>query len=62
MVSYPPPSSDRQINGRSGAGNQHGKAERAPGTPRKEGGVKKEKAVQVPELKDYVRLRPFASV
>lgn len=54
MVSYPPTSSDRPTNGRSGAGSGHGKAEKTPGTPRKDGGVRREKAVQVPELKDYV--------
>ena len=56
MVSHPAPSTDRQTSGRSGAGNLNGKAERPAGTPRKEGGVRKEKAVQVPELKDYVCL------
>ena len=50
------------MNGRSGAGNANGKAERTPGTPRKEGGVRKEKAVQVPELKDYVCLRLSADL
>jgi hypothetical protein len=54
MVPYAP-SSDRQPNGRSGAANGHGRAERIPGTPRKEARVVREKAVQVPELKDYVR-------
>jgi hypothetical protein len=58
MVSYPASSSDRQTNGKPGAGNGHGKAERTPGTPRKDGGARREKAVQVPELKDYVGLRP----
>ncbi|KAG4417729.1 hypothetical protein IFR04_009168 [Cadophora malorum] len=53
MVSHPPSSSDRQANGRSGAGNGHGKSERTPGTPRKDGGVGKDKAVQDPGLKDY---------
>ncbi|KAK2625313.1 hypothetical protein QTJ16_005682 [Diplocarpon rosae] len=58
MVSHPPSSSDRQANGRSGAGNSHGhghgKVERAPGTPRKDGGAGKgDKAVQDPGLKDY---------
>ncbi|KAH9223611.1 cell division control protein-like protein 15 [Leptodontidium sp. 2 PMI_412] len=53
MVSHPPSSSDRQANSRSGAGNGHGKAERTPGTPRKDGGVGKDKAVQDPGLKDY---------
>jgi hypothetical protein len=55
MVSHIQPSSDR-ANGRSGAGNGHGKAERTPGTPRKDGGAGKEKAVQDPGLKDYVGL------
>lgn len=54
MVSHPPSSSDRQANGRSGAGNGHGKSERTPGTPRKDGGAGKDKAVQDPGLKDYV--------
>ncbi|KAH8685615.1 cell division control protein-like protein 15 [Tricladium varicosporioides] len=53
MVSHPPSSSDRQPNGRSRDGSGHGKAERIPGTPRKDGGVGKEKAVQDPGLKDY---------
>lgn len=44
------------MNGRSGAGNGHGKTERTPGTPRKDGGAGKEKAVQDPGLKDYVGL------
>lgn len=56
MVSHTQPSSDRQANGRSGTGNGHGKAERTPGTPRKDGGAGKEKAVQDPGLKDYVGL------
>jgi len=56
MVSYAPSSSDRQTNGRIGAANVNGRAEKAAtGTPRKEGGARREKAVQVPELKDYVR-------
>lgn len=54
MVSHPPSSSERQANGRSGAGNGNGKLERAPGTPRKDGGAGKDKAVQDPGLKDYV--------
>ncbi|KAH8596510.1 cell division control protein-like protein 15 [Bisporella sp. PMI_857] len=54
MVSYPP-SSDRQTQGgRSGAGNANVKLERTPGTPKKDVVVRKEKAVQIPELKDYV--------
>ncbi|KAH7407770.1 cell division control protein-like protein 15 [Cadophora sp. MPI-SDFR-AT-0126] len=53
MVSHPPSSSDRQANGRSGAGNGHGKSERTPGTPRKDGAAGKDKAVQDPGLKDY---------
>ncbi|KUJ11995.1 cell division control protein-like protein 15 [Mollisia scopiformis] len=53
MVSHTQSSSDRQANGRSGAGNGHGKTERTPGTPRKDGGAGKEKAVQDPGLKDY---------
>ena len=57
MVSYPPSTSDRQSNGRTGAQNGHGKAERIPATPRKDGVAVKEKAVQDPGLKDYVRLR-----
>lgn len=54
MVSHTQPSSDRQANGRSGAGNAHGKTERTPGTPRRDGGAGKEKAMQDPGLKDYV--------
>jgi hypothetical protein len=53
MVSHPP-SADRQANGRSGVGSGHGKVERTPGTPRKDGNPGKEKAVQDPGLKDYV--------
>ena len=59
MVSHPPSSSDRQSNSRSGAGNAHGKAEKTPGTPRREGGLGKEKAVQDQALRDYVDL-PFS--
>ncbi|CAG8982195.1 hypothetical protein HYALB_00003631 [Hymenoscyphus albidus] len=66
MVSHAP--SERQHNGRSGSrsnsgsgngqngngnGNGHGKAERTPGTPRRDAGPVKEKAVQDPGLKDY---------
>ena len=58
MVSHPRSSSDRHANGRSGAGSGHGKAERTPGTPRKDGGAGKDKAVQDPGLKDYVSVRP----
>jgi hypothetical protein len=54
MVSHPSSSSERHANGRSGAGNGHGRAESTPGTPRKERSVGKEKAVQDPGLKDYV--------
>jgi hypothetical protein len=57
MVSYPP-SSERQINGRLGAGNGQGKPEKTQGTPRKDVRVVKEKAVQVPELRDYVHYPP----
>ncbi|CZT45212.1 related to septation (sepH) gene [Rhynchosporium secalis] len=54
MGSHPPPASsaDRQMNGRSGA-NGHGKPEKTPATPRKDGGVVKDRAVQDPGLKDY---------
>ncbi|KAG9240832.1 cell division control protein-like protein 15 [Calycina marina] len=53
MVSYDPTSTEQQTNGRMGTSNV--RVERMPaGTPRKEGGVRREKAVQVPELKDYV--------
>ncbi len=54
MVAHPSSSSDRHANGRSGAGNGHGRTESTPGTPRKERSVGKEKAVQDPGLKDYV--------
>jgi hypothetical protein len=61
MVSHPPSWSDRQTNGKSGAGSGHGRAERNPGTPRKEGGgAGKDKAVQEPGLKDYVG-KPFSN-
>jgi hypothetical protein len=53
MVSYPP-SSERQSNARAGTANGPGKAEKTAGTPRKDVRVVKEKAVQVPELRDYV--------
>ena len=62
MVSYAPSSSDRQTNGRIGAGNVNGKAEKpTAGTPRKDGGARREKAVQVPELKDYVGVYLFVN-
>lgn len=52
------PSSDRQSHATSASGNAHiyghNKADRPPGTPRKDGGLTKEKAVQDPGLKDYV--------
>ncbi len=58
MVSHPPSSSalERQANARTanGSGSGHGKIERAPGTPRKDGNTGKEKAVQDPGLRDYV--------
>ena len=55
MVSYPP-SSERQGNLKAGPGNNgQGRAEKTPGTPRKDVRAAKEKAVQVPELRDYVR-------
>lgn len=50
MVSHVTPSADKQANGRSGGGNS-----RDRGTPRKDGNPGKEKAVQDPGLKDYVR-------
>lgn len=53
MVSYHPPA-ERQSNARAGAGNGHGRQEKTPGTPRKDVRVVKEKAVQLPELRDYV--------
>ena len=56
MVSYPP-SSERQSNANAKAGQQgngQGRQEKTPGTPRKDVRVVKEKAVQVPELRDYV--------
>ncbi|KAG0652041.1 Serine threonine-kinase sepH [Hyphodiscus hymeniophilus] len=52
MVSHPPSSSDRQSNSRSGTVNAHGRAEKIPGTPRREGGGVKEKALQE-ALQDY---------
>jgi hypothetical protein len=54
MVSYPP-SSERQSNAKAGPGNGQGRPEKTPGTPRKDVRVVREKAVQVPELRDYVR-------
>lgn len=61
MVSHPPSSSDRPANGRTGQSNGHGhgnnrveRPERAQSTPRKDGGLSKEKPVQDPGLKDYV--------
>lgn len=59
MVSYHP-SSERQGNVKAALGNGHGHAhahgrpEKTSGTPRKDVRVVKEKAVQVPELRDYV--------
>jgi hypothetical protein len=53
MVSHPPSSSDRQSNTRTGAGTAHGKVEKTPGTPRREGGVGKEKPSNE-VLEDYV--------
>ncbi|TVY50017.1 Cytokinesis protein [Lachnellula occidentalis] len=54
MVAHPPSSSERQPNSRSGPGGGHGRAERTPGTPRKEGGgAGKDRALQDPGLKDY---------
>ncbi|KAF7946748.1 hypothetical protein EAE96_009733 [Botrytis aclada] len=50
MVSRPPSSADRQSNSRSAGVNGSAKADRSPGTPRRE---RKEKAVQDPGLKDY---------
>lgn len=59
MVSHPPSSSERQPQSKFGAGGGHGRAERTPGTPRKEGGgVGRDKAVQEPGLKDYVSVLP----
>lgn len=55
MVSHPPSSSDR-VNGKSVAGNGHGKLEKTPVTPRRDGGAGKEKAIQDAGLKDYVRI------
>lgn len=56
-------SSGRPAASGNANGSGNGKAERNPaaavGTPRKDGGVerlRREKAVQVPELKDYVGL------
>lgn len=63
MGSHPPSSADRRGSERPGAGNGHGhgyghgKAERTPGTPRRDG-AGKDKAVQDPGLKDYVGLDP----
>jgi hypothetical protein len=54
MVSYPP-SSERHGTAKAGPGNNgQGRPEKTPGTPRKDVRVAKEKAVQVPELRDYV--------
>ncbi|RDW60891.1 cell division control protein-like protein 15 [Coleophoma cylindrospora] len=52
MVSYTPTSSERP-NSRPTTGNGHGRVERTPGTPRKDSGLAKEKALQDPGLKDY---------
>ena len=49
------PSFERQASNRS-SGHGHGKAERTPGTPRKEDRMVKERALQDPGLKDYVRV------
>lgn len=57
MVSYPP-SSERQSSAKAGAGNGQDRQEKTPGTPRKDVRVVKEKAVQVPELRDYVGVSP----
>lgn len=53
MVSQTP-LSEKHANGKSGAGSGSSKAERMPGTPRKDSGLGKEKGVQDPGLKDYV--------
>ncbi|KAH8821133.1 cell division control protein-like protein 15 [Xylogone sp. PMI_703] len=53
MVSHTPSSSDKHANGRSGSGSSHSRGERIPGTPRRDGGLGKEKGVQDPVLKDY---------
>ncbi|RQM05513.1 hypothetical protein DH86_00001533 [Scytalidium sp. 3C] len=52
MVSQTP-LSEKHANGKSGAGSGSSKAERMPGTPRKDSGLGKEKGVQDPGLKDY---------
>ena len=53
MVSYPP-SSERQNSAKPGPGSGQGRLEKTPGTPRKDVRVVKERAVQLPELRDYV--------
>ncbi|KAK6605168.1 cell division control protein [Botrytis cinerea] len=53
MVSRPPSSADRQGSSRSAGVNGSAKADRTPGTPRRE---RKEKAVQDPGLKDYAEI------
>lgn len=55
MVSYPPISTDRPLNGKVGIGSGNAKVERPMGVSRKDGGASKaDKAVQDPGLKDYV--------
>lgn len=55
MVPHPPSSGERQAQGKSVATAGNGRLEKAPGTPRKDGGATKEKAMQDPGLKEYVR-------
>ena len=53
MAPYPP-SSERQSSTKAGPGSGQGRLEKTPGTPRKDVRVVKEKAIQLPELRDYV--------
>lgn len=57
MVPHPPPSGERQTNGKSGPSAGNGRVEKAPGTPRREAIASKPKALQDPGLKDYVSVR-----
>jgi hypothetical protein len=61
MVPHPPSSGERHANGKSGATAGSGRVERTPGTPRKDGGATREKAMQDPGLKDYVGCHDIAN-
>lgn len=55
MVPNPPSSGERLGSGKGAGSGAQGRPERAPGTPRRDGGAGKDKAMQDPGLKDYVR-------